>query len=328
MALNRANFITRTPNDNLLFQFLNDDADFIGLDVLPVKPISKQQEFKYQKDNAHLKPVDDIRDTKSAVKKVDYDVFTSNLTTVPYALGADVDPRDEAIFDTSVAQVRVDQMGNIASRLRIQDELRVASLCTTSGNYPSDLTSALTTGTNRWTDAGGDFEVDNNTARAAIKNRCGRLPNAVTMSLTTFDRLRVSPLFRDRVKFNGDFLGKEAIIAAFKTAFQVDYFFIGAAKYDSANDGATTNVGDIWGSGYVIFHYHNPSPGMRDVSYGHHWMRKELYTYEAIDPKRGGPDGRIVELEGGWEYDYGPGFVPDSSNTTKFGAGYLFRNVA
>jgi len=327
MALNRADFITRTPADNMLFMLLNDDQDFIGLDVFPYKPVDAQQKKKYQTDTGHLKPVDDVGDSKAAPRKVEYDVFSSNITTSLYKLGADVDPRDEAIFDVPVSQVRQLQMRNIASRLRLAHELRVASMVTTSGNYPTALTSALTTGTNRWIDAGGDFEADSNTARKAIKNQCGKLPNAVAMSLTTFDQLRTSPLFRDRVKFTNSFLDFEAVKKTVAVALNVEHIFIGGAKYDSANDGATANVGDVWGSGYVLFFYYNPSPALYDVSFGHTWIRKNLYTYEALDPKRGSADGRITEIEGGWEYDYGPGFVADSSHTTLFGAGYLFRNV-
>jgi hypothetical protein len=208
--------------------------------------------------------------------------------------------------------------------------LRIATLATTSGNYPSDLTSALTTGTNRWIDAGGDFEVDSNTARKAIKARSGKLPNAVAMSLTTFDQIRTGPLFRDRVKFTNSFMSMDEVKKTLATALQVDHIFIGSAKYNTANDGATDTTADIWavvGVGMVVFFYYNPSPAMYDVSYGHTWIRKNLYTYEALDPKRGSADGRITEIEGGWEYDYSAGYVADSANTTKFGAGYLFRNV-
>ncbi len=325
--LNPANFITRTPMEDLAFQFINQQTDLIGTEILPSKVVGGNQTSVkiYQYDNSMLKQVQTKSSSKGAVGKVDYDVFTRNVDLDLYKLGADIDPKDEATFDRPVNRVRINQARNIWQRLMLDNEILAAALCTDSTKYPTALTKLLVDGTNTWLDAGGDPEADAVVAENAIRTSCGRAKNAATMSKTTFNLLRTSPTFRERVKYTSGFMDVNAFTAALKAMLGVDYLFIGAAKKNTGVDGAADVIADIWNDS-VIFHYHNPSPELEDISYGHTYIRKQLYTYEALDPKRGGPDGRITELEMGWEWVQASGFV-ESSISTKFAAGYLLRNA-
>lgn len=323
-------FITRTPLEDESFQFVNAQTDFVGTDVMPVKPITAAQKKIYQYDFNMLRRVQTKNNSKAAAGKVDYNVFTTNITTDLYKLAADIDPRDEATFDQPVNAVRRNQMKNIMSRLLIDHESIVASLVTTSGNYPSGNTTALTTGVNRWIDAGGDPEVDQITAENQMRNTCGKGHNACVMAGTTFRKLRTNATFRERVKYTAGYTGPGAMTdAAFlegmKLMLGVQYLFIANAKYNNSNLGGADSIGDIWNNS-VVFFYYNPSPALEDVAFGHTYMRNQLYQFEAIDPKRGGVDGRVTELEMGWEYTVAVGMV-DTSGSTKFAAGYLFTNV-
>jgi hypothetical protein len=320
------NFITRTPLEDLAFQFVNAATDFVGTDVLPVKPITAVQKKVYQYDSSMLRRVQTKQSSRGQAGKVDYGVFTANITTDLYKLAADIDPKDEVTFDQPVNAVRRNQAKNVMQRLLLDHELSVASLVMTNTNYPSDLTSALTTNTNRWIDAGGDFEADQVTAENAIRNRCGKGHNAAVLAGDSVRKLRTSATFRERVKYTTSFQSEDMFIETLKTALGVDYLFVAQAKYNNSNQGATDSITNIW-TNSIAFFYYNPSPALEDISFGHTYMRKQLYSFEAIDPKRGGPDGRITELEMGWEWVIAPGFVPDSSNTTKFAAGYLLENI-
>lgn len=329
--IDASGFITRTPLEDESFQFINDQKDFIGTDVLPVKPISAVQKKVYQYDNNMLRQVNTQQSSKGQAGKVDYNVFTRNITTDLYKLAGDIDPKDEATFDQPVNAIRRNQMKNIMSRLLLDHEIAVANLVTTSSNYPSDLTSALTTGTNRWVDPGGDFEADQVTAENAMRNRCGRGHNALAISGTSLRQLRNSATFRERIKYTASFQGYDAFLESMKAALGVQYIFVGNAKYNNSNIGGTDSVGDIWNDS-ALFFYYNPSPALEDIAFGHTYMRKQLYSYEAIDPKRGGPDGRITEFEMGWEWVIASGYIvgtPSGGVATDndFAAGYLFTNI-
>jgi hypothetical protein len=318
-------FITRTPIEDEAFQFINQQSDLIASDVLPVKPINAVQKKVYQYDLNMLRRVNTQSNSKTAANKVDYNVFTRNITTDLYKLGGDIDPKDEATFDQPVNAVRRNQMKNVMSRLLIDYEIAVANQVMLNTNYPSDLTSALTTGTNRWTDPGGDFEADQVTAENAMRTSCGRGHNAIAIAGTSFRKLRTSATFRERVKYTNSFMDVSAFLEAMKAALGVDYIFIGNGKYNNSNIGGTDSLGDIW-TNSALFMYYNPSPALEDVAFGHTYMRNQLYSYEAIDPKRGGPDGRITEFEMGWEWTTTPGFVRSSASST-FAAGYLLENI-
>lgn len=329
--LDPSQFITRTPLDAMAFQFINKAEDFVAMSVLPPKPIDATQKKVYQYDTSMLKIVQTEGTSKSQAGKVDYGVFPRNITTTLHKLGADVDPKDEVTFDRPVAAVRRNQARNIWHRLMLSMEQAAITLVTTSSNYPAALTSALTTGTNRWIDAGGDPEGDRATVGIAVRNTSGKTVNAACMARDSFDTLRTSPVFRERMKYTTGFQSDDAFMAAVKAMLGVQYLFLANARYDSANDLITPVIGSLWDDSCLFF-YHNPSPELEDISFGHTYIRKELYSYEAIDPKRGGPDGRIVELEAGWEWVQASGFiVGDNLHTgtvdTDFAAGYLLRNI-
>jgi hypothetical protein len=202
-----------------------------------------------------------------------------------------------------------------------REELAV-TLATTTGNYPSDLTSALSSGS-KWNEAGGDPEADKVTADNALINRCGRKANAAAMSGNTFRKLKLSPNFRDRVKYT---TGGPVTLEAVKAFFQVEHLFIGDARYDAALEGAAASISDFWG-GNVIFFVHNPSPKIEDVSYGHMYhFEAPFWTSVEIDPKRKGPAGPMKRVEVGSEYVLGKGYVVSSSDSD-FAAGYLFRTT-
>lgn len=320
-----SNFITRTPLEDLAFQFVNQATDFVGTDVLAVKPISAAQKKIYQYDFNMLRRVQTQQSSKAQAGKIDYSVFTQNITTDLYKVAADIDPRDEATFDQPVNAVRRNQAKNIMSRLLIDHEMTVANKVFTNTNYPSGLTSALSTGVNRWTDPGGDFEADQVTAENAMRNFCGRGHNAAVIAGTSIRKLRTSAVFRERMKYTVGFQGYDAFIETMKSALGVQYLFVANAKYNNSNLGGADSIGDIW-TNSIAFFFYNPNEALEDVGFGHTYMRKQMYTFEAIDPKRGGVDGRITELEMGWEWVTAAGFI-DASGSTKFGAGYLLENI-
>lgn len=314
-------FTTRTALADYAVQLLNEATSFIATDVLPPKYVEKSESKKYQYDTAMIKEVETEADSKAEANEVDYGVFTSNLTTKPHKLKGQVDPKDAANADAAVRDMKYDQSQNIMQRLLIKMERKMVALVLDATNYPSALTSTLAAGFT-WLDAAGDPENDSIVAAEAVENSCLKAPNAAAMSGTTFRRLKTSPAFRERIKYtNGGPVPADAI----KAFLGVEHLFICGAKYDSAVQGATSTKGDIWDDS-VLFFVHNPNPALKQVSFGHTWMRKDFYSFEWEDQKRGSADGRIQWVEQGLEYVQGPGMVVSSADND-FAAGYLLKNV-
>ncbi len=316
-----AGFQTRSALEDYSVQLLNEMKQFAWHDVLPPKFVNKAQTKKYQYDSSMMRDVETESTSKSVAPLVDYDVFTSNMTTKLHKLRAEVDPRDEAIADKAVADIKFDQATNIMQRISIRAERKMVALTLDSTNYPADLTSTLPAG-GTWLDAAGTPEADGVTASNAVMARCFRRPNAVAMAGTTLRKLRTSPEFKERIKYTNSGPVPDSAIMAY---LGVEKLTISGAFYNSAAVGAAAVFSEIWDDS-VLFYVYEPTPSLRSVGYGHTWMRKDFYSFEYLDNPRGGPDGRITVLEQGLEYEMGAGAVMSSSDGD-FVGGYLLKNA-
>lgn len=321
MALNPSQFITRTAVEDFSIKFINEQTDFIAEQVFPTVVVPKSQNKKYQYDLGHFREVETRSSSKAAANKVDFGVFTSNLTTELHKLAADIDPHDKVDADAAVADLEFDQAENIMSRLLIKRERLMNTLVSTGANYPADLTSTLGAGA-VWTGAGGDPENDAKTAHAALFARCGKMADSLALSMTGYLSLRYSPTLRDRVKYTN---GSQAVSDEdLKSLLQVKNIFVCKARYNNSIEGAADVMAEIWDDHALFFV--QGSGGKRSVGYGQTWMRNQLYSHTWEDQARGSGDGRVKVLEMGLEYVMTAGGVVSSSDAD-FACGYLLDNV-
>lgn len=318
--LNPADFITRTALENYSIKYINEQTDFIAEEVFVPVVVSKTLTKKYQYSMEHMREVESRATSKSVANKVDYGVFTSNLTTELHKLAGDVDPHDMADADPAVADMEFDQAENIMSRLLIKRERLMNTLVATSGNYPSDLTSSLGA-TATWAVAGGDPEADAKTVHKAIHARCGKMANSLALSLEGYLTLRTSPALRDRVKYTN---GSAISDGDLKSLLMVENIHVCKARYNNAIQGAADSMAAIWDD-HALF-YVKGKPQRRAVSYGNMWMRNQIYSYSYEDQARGSGDGRIKTVELGMEYVLTAGGVVSSSDAD-FACGYFLDNI-
>ncbi len=318
-----ANMITRHGLDNVSIRYANERTDFIAGDVFP-ETVSSKKTFKvWQYDTSHMRRTVSKKANNAAADIVGYGGFYTSRTSEPHKLKTEWDPADTKDLDAVVADVENDGAMTVMEQLLIDREAEAATLATTSTNYPSDLTAALTGGTDTWVDTGGDPRLNAKTARVAVKARTGKAPNAMAISWTGFEHLCQNPALLDFLKYtSGQSITKEQL----KGLLGVQYIFIGAAQYNANLEGnATQTLSDIWNDSALFFIY-DPSPRLKKVCYGQGYYRNELYTYRYQDEERGSGDGRIQLLEQGWSYIQCAGAVVSSSDGD-FTGGYLLRNI-
>lgn len=321
--INPSEFKTRTPLDSVSFKIINDKSEFIADSVFNTVTTDEKDIFKvYQYDQRHLRSISSASSSKAEAARVDLGAFSKDRSSTLYKLKGDIDPRDEKTFDAVVADQRTDVAETIWSHLMIEREIAAMTLATTAANYPAALTQTLVDGTTTLTSSGGDIESLRRTAHAAVRVACGKSPNAAAMSKTGFEALCASPSVVDRIKYVQGERAMESVIA---NLLGVPQLFIGAGIYNTAAEGATASNSDIWPDD-LLFFVSAPGNGKRTMRYGSWYVRNELYTYEAPDTKRGSGDGRIQELEMGWEWVLAPGAVVSSSDDD-FIAGYLVKNI-
>ena len=322
MPYDRSVFITRTPLENVAFDFMVAQDAYIADKLFAPRPVQKSVQKVTQFDTSKLRRVNTKNKTNATAPLVDEQLFTSNITLEEYKVGREINPRDVRDADIPALIEDARAVKQITNHLLLDRELAAATLATTYTNYRSTLTSALSAGS-RWNDAQGDPEGDKATADAALISSCGMPANAVAMDYSTYLKLKLSPNFRDRVKYTQLGPVSEDAIKAF---FNVQYLFISKARYNTAAEGIADSISSVW-SDNVVFFVYNPGVSLEDMSYGIMGLiETPFWTRSFLDEQRNGPAGSMRRVEVGTEYVLAPGFVTSSSSAT-FAAGYLFRTA-
>lgn len=322
MPYDRTAFITRTPLEGVAFDFAADEAGFLADKLFTPKPVDKALKKIGQLDTSKLRVLNTEKGTNSEPDLIDEQIFYTSVTLDEHKLGSEVNPRDVRDADQPALVGDARKTKIVTLGLQLRREQKAVTLATTTGNYPSALTSAIASGS-RWNEAGGDPESDLVTAHQALMNTCGRRANAIAIGDQTMDKIRLSPYFRERTKYTSPGPIPTELVKAF---FGVENLFVGNARYDSAKEGATASIGGFW-SDFAIAFVYNASPSMEDVGYGLMALEKAPFWVDVfVDQRRTGQAGPMRRVTVGSEYKLAPGYV-ESASSSKFNAGYLFRTV-
>lgn len=322
MPYDRSAIITRNPIARVAFDFMASAEDYIAEKLFTAKIVQNSRTKSTHFDTSKLRVTETRKATNSEADLVDEQIYTRDITLEEHKLGSEVNPRDvrdadmpELVGDSRKAKLVMHHL------LQKREEL-AKDLATTTTNYPSDLTSAIGSGS-RWNEADGDPEAFKlTTVDPALRARCGRSANALAIDVSTYEKLIVAPSLKERIKYSS----KDPITdGELKAYFHVDHLFVGRAQYDSAAEGATASIGGFWGTNAIFFVY-NPSVALEDVSYGHMYLNGNIWSETNVDKKRNGPAGSMRRVEIGMEYKLDRGYVVSSSDSD-FAAGYLARTV-
>lgn len=154
---------------------------------------------------------------------------------------------------------------NITERLLIGREYRLATAMQTSGNFTNKVTLS---GTSQWSDYTnsdpiGDVDTGMDTVEAAILKR----PNVLLMGKAVFNKLRRHP---DMIAQLGNDERKMVREADLAEIFGVDRVIVARASYNTAKEGQTKSISNIWGK-HAWLLYINPSssPVKEDVSFAY-----------------------------------------------------------
>jgi hypothetical protein len=328
MPYNRADFITTSPLTNVALDRFFDEKDLVFPQANTLVPFDKATGKIYQTDGlGKLSLISDERGTDSEPDLDDEQLFGRTITPAEYKAGGEVNPRD--VRDADVPGL-LDE-GRVVMRktaqMMLAAEKRFADGVLTSSNYPSTLTSALTSG-DKWSDAAGNPEEDKLvTIDEALLDWCGKPANAMIIASDVLAKLKLSPEFRSRTQYTQSAgLSDEQI----KAYFKVDHLFVGKARYNSALPGAARSITKIWaGNDVVFFHFDPRMPTAADPGQNAFLMPfvgSLWWTDVYVDNKRKGSAGAMKRITVGAEYTFTPGFV-ESSSSSDYAAAYLLRDV-
>ena len=250
-------------------RYINDEL--IADRVLPVVPV-KMESDKYYKYTRNWKLPQSKRAAGAEANEVEWNVSTDTYSTEEYALKDLIPDRVRNNADNPL-DMDVDTTENLTEVIQLGREKRVADIVFASGNYGSQ-TSALA-GANRWDDyAGSDPIGDVRTAKATVHAASGKLPNVMVVGYQVHLKLLDHPDILERIKYSQKGVVTEQLLAQL---FEVDKYIIGKALYDSSLEGATEDLGYVWGKKVALL-YSQPSPGLKKVSFGYQFQSRGFRT--------------------------------------------------
>lgn len=314
-------FKTTDPLADLAIRMANARTDYIATELFPIKTVPKSQFKWYQYDKSNLKSVTTEKSSKAEADRISFGVFGPTGQAILHKLAAEVDPQDERDVDAVVADLETKSAASITEKLLLRMEKLAYELATTSANYPAALTTALTTGSTTWADAGGDPVQIVKDAKAAVRLQSGRIPQRMATSYEVMEALRVHPTLIDRIKFTGTEL-PDNLVAQLLGLREI---VVAKAIENTAREGAADALASIW-QDVALIYWHDGTDGTEAMTFGRTFMVEDIYTYRYLDERRGGPRGRIKVVELGWEYVHKI-VAQQSSTDADATCGYLVTNA-
>ena len=265
------------------------NANYISQQIFPIVPVTKESDQYYIFTKA-----DWFRDEAKPVapgtgpQEIGYGTSTCPYTIIHWGLRA---PVPDQILKNADSPVRVRQnaVKRATDGVELATERRVATMIQTAGNWTS---SASLSGVNLWSaDTSNPFS-DIITAKATVRDLIGREPNTIVMGAQVWDQLQKHPDMVDRLKYT--VTGGVPTPQQLGGLFMLGRVLIGAAIYNSANEGVAGSYSSIWAKDFWVG-YVTPTPALEEPSAGYiirydtrvaGWLRDALRyrdVYDVID---------------------------------------------
>jgi hypothetical protein len=124
-------------------------------------------------------------------------------------------------------------------------------------------------------------------AHNEILDNCGKSANAAVMSKQVFNTLIYHPEILAKLGFSANRAGiltKEELARA----MNIEQLFVGDAAYESAKEGQTSSLAQIWGKG-IVFYVRPQSAGKKQIALGYYCRMKsraarQVYKYPLNNP--------------------------------------------
>lgn len=235
------------------------DRAFIADQAAPVINVGKQSDryYKILKNDFH-RSRNSLRAPRTAANRVTFTVSSDSFFADNYALATENSIEDLTNADTAV-NLRQNSIRLVQRLLRLDQEVRVASLMTTPANVGS---SVLLSGAASWFSVNSaDIIGQVMSGQAFIRSQTGLRPNTAILDYDSWQAARRNSFIWDQYRNPGSdvFLSIEQM----RQAFQVENILIGDAIVNTSGTG--WNSTNVWGNNMVLAHI-EPATGLQSMT--------------------------------------------------------------
>jgi len=246
----------------------------IAEQIFPVVSVKKESDkyYEWNKGEAFRVPDTTMRADGSRAKTLGFSLSTSTYSAEEYALNAEVTDRQLANAD-SVIDLRASKSRRVKDILMLDQEIRVATLLTTQGNWASTNRVQLS-GTQQWNNAGYDntvvaasIEGRIDTAKEAVRTQTGGYePNTIIIPSAVAKIVKKDSKIRDIIKYTHAELLVDGDLPA--KLWNMNVLIPKASKNTNKEGNATQTLTDVWGK-HIVLLYVPSSAALDEFSCGY-----------------------------------------------------------
>lgn len=277
---------------NVSIQYANEE--YIGTSLMPVVTVPKLSDiyFIYDKRNRLAYP-DDYMGARSSANELTESRSQGNYSCRPYAFKNYIDALTLANQDAPLNEM-VDLTASVMEAIAFREELRIASVLTTSANFAAGNTTALAAGS-RWDTAGGGNPIkDIQNAVAGLWNGRGPSKKLGYCDLDTWNVLARHPAVLDLFKYNGSSPGL-ATPGMLASWFGLDEILVAKARKDTANEAQAASYSRIWGNCFGVLRVAT-SASLRNAAFGYTLRFGQIVTTQWFDQSVGTDGGYYARV--------------------------------
>ena len=270
---------------------------FVGPALFPVVNVDKQSGVYPTITQADWlrRPQSTVRAPKTSPRRVQFSTSSDSFNAINYALAGDNSIEDLANADRSL-MLRRNTARFVVGQLAMDMEVRIANKVTSITNIGSGVQLAAGS---RWSNfSNSDPISDITTGHAFIRDNTGLRANSLLLDYNTWKIVRRHPVLLDLYKYtDGGFLSD----AQLREVFEVQRILIADAIQESALEGGTSSITNIWGNVALLSYVEAAAAAPETATFGlgFRWTPEgapapmQARTYMDPDP---GKKAEVVEV--------------------------------
>lgn len=244
----------------------------------------KSQAFRVARSDGRGTLVPDRAPAKMRIRGA----VPKSYKTFRYALADSISWDERANADEGL-QLQQHKVMSIQDEIMLDYELRVAALCTTTGNYASSNFTTLA-GASQWNNSGftslgtsgsghSVIKANIDAGKKAIAKATGGLkPNLIVIPLEVALVINNDPGIVDLIKYTRSDMLVEDLLPPVLWGMKV---LVPTATYQTTTEGEADNLGYVWGKN-VWMGYVDPAPGLETLTFGttFRWEDFQVRTWQ------------------------------------------------
>lgn len=245
----------------------------IAEQIFPIIPVKKESDkyYEWNKGDAFRIPDNTQRADGTKSKRIGFSISTSTYSAEEYALNIQVTDRQVANAD-SVINLRSAKTRRLKDLLALDQEIRVATLLTTQGNWAS-TNRVQRSGTQQWNNAGFTggatygIEETIDTGKEAVRTGTGGLePNMIIIPSAIAKVMKRNSTIRDLIKYTHANLLVDGDLPPMLWNMKV--LIPKAVKNTNREGNATQTLSDVWGK-HIVMLYVTPNAMVDEITAGY-----------------------------------------------------------